>query len=498
VRRRIAEISGLLAGATAGVVIATSGLPGVALAQSDADRGALEQKLKDAISRKERLDAQQRDADERARSLREATVTLNRERAELNARLMKIARDVQDVERDLTRLEAELADREVREQFIKGTLSAQHAKIAKLLAAMQRMGRNPPPVIVTKRKDALSMVRSAMLLAHAFPELKGEADRLRRQLTELEVVTKEIRANRDQLRSKKIELAQLDGELNDQIAAKKRSITVQQSELAAVLREAEQIKREAADLDQLVARLDRAIGQNTGLDAYNRELARQDRERVTAPGRQPEPETKTALAPRVIPPAAPRPPVTTTPSAPELGVNRADRPAPTPPPITRPGVTLAPDSGPKSDTGRLEPAIRFSQAKGKLPLPVAGRQAIRFGEITPLKRASKGVVFETRANARITSPSDGWVVYAGPFRSYGQVLIINGGDGYHVLMAGMTRIDVQLGQFILASEPVGAMGSTPESAGGSAKPVLYVEFRKDGKPVDPDPWWSKGQQVAQR
>jgi septal ring factor EnvC (AmiA/AmiB activator) len=161
-------------------------------------------------------------------------------------------------------------------------------------------------------------------------------------------------------------------------------------------------------------------------------------------------------------------------------------------------VTLAPDSGPKSDTGRLEPAIRFSQAKGKLPLPVAGRQAIRFGEITPLKRASKGVVFETRANARITSPSDGWVVYAGPFRSYGQVLIINGGDGYHVLMAGMTRIDVQLGQFILASEPVGAMGSTPESAGGSAKPVLYVEFRKDGKPVDPDPWWSKGQQVAQR
>ena len=65
----------------------------------------------------------------------------------------------------------------------------------------------------------------------------------------------------------------------------------------------------------------------------------------------------------------------------------------------------------------------------------------------------------TRTGGQVSSPADGWVVYAGPFRSYGQLLIINAGDGYHVLLAGMERIDVQLGQFVLAGEPVAAMAS---------------------------------------
>lgn len=486
-----------LAAVIAAFVLAASTL--ATLAQSTEDRSALEQKLKDAVSKQERLKGERLEAEQRERDLREATITLNRERADLNQRLLKIGRDVQDVERELTTLEADLQQREVREQFIKGSLSAQHAKIAKLLAAMQRMGRNPPPVIVTKRKDALSMVRSAMLLAHAFPELQGEANRLRTQLTELEIVTKEIRANRDELRTKKIQLAQLDGELNDQIAAKKRSITVQQSELAAVLREAARIKRESANLDQFIAKLDKEIGRLTGLDAYNRELARQDRDAEQS--EQASRETDVALAEPIQPPAKksspPKPPASKTPPPSEFGVNQAER-RPAPPPITRPGTTFAPDDSGRSDPGRLAPSIRFSKAKGKLPFPVAGRAVINFGQETALKRRSKGVVFETRANARITSPADGWVVYAGAFRSYGQVLIVNAGDGYHVLMAGMARIDAQLGQFVLASEPVGSMGSATSGGGRASKPVLYVEFRNKGKPVDPSPWWSKGQQVAQR
>jgi septal ring factor EnvC (AmiA/AmiB activator) len=95
----------------------------------------------------------------------------------------------------------------------------------------------------------------------------------------------------------------------------------------------------------------------------------------------------------------------------------------------------------------------------------------------------------------VTSPCDGWVVYAGPFRSYGQLLIINAGGGYHVLLAGMERIDVQLGQFILAGEPVAMMASQRLASAGAtpvaaAQPVLYVEFRKEGTSIDPAPWWA--------
>jgi septal ring factor EnvC (AmiA/AmiB activator) len=79
-------------------------------------------------------------------------------------------------------------------------------------------------------------------------------------------------------------------------------------------------------------------------------------------------------------------------------------------------------------------------------------------------------------------------------------LILNVGGGYHVLLAGMERMTVDLGQFVLTGEPVAVMGSgtqvaSDSSAGsisviGSSQPVLYIEFRKDGTPVDPSPWWA--------
>jgi len=75
-------------------------------------------------------------------------------------------------------------------------------------------------------------------------------------------------------------------------------------------------------------------------------------------------------------------------------------------------------------------------------------------------------------------------------------LILNAGGGYHVVLAGMSRISVSLGQSVLAGEPIGAMGearvaSTSAAPNGNTGPELYIEFRKDGKPVDPTPWWAE-------
>jgi septal ring factor EnvC (AmiA/AmiB activator) len=106
----------------------------------------------------------------------------------------------------------------------------------------------------------------------------------------------------------------------------------------------------------------------------------------------------------------------------------------------------------------------------------------------------QGDMVATQSGAIVTAPSDGSVLYAGPFRSYGQLLILDAGDGYHVVLAGMGRINVTIGQSVLAGEPVGAMGNakvaSASAAAGSGGPELYVEFRKDGKPVDPAPWWA--------
>ena len=133
----------------------------------------------------------------------------------------------------------------------------------------------------------------------------------------------------------------------------------------------------------------------------------------------------------------------------------------------------------------------FLSLHGKVPLPVNGIKIKVYGAPDGLGGTEKGVSIATRAGAQVTAPADGWVVYAGPFRYYGQLLILNAGGGYHIVLAGMDRISVELGQFVLTGEPVAVMGNGSHLAAilatGSSQPVLYVEFRKDGTPVDPRP-----------
>jgi len=141
----------------------------------------------------------------------------------------------------------------------------------------------------------------------------------------------------------------------------------------------------------------------------------------------------------------------------------------------------------------MKPAVPFGQAKGLIKLPASGTIIRDYGDQDDLGIRSQGVAIETRAQAQVVSPSDGWVSYAGEFRSYGQLLIINAGGGYHILLAGMEEIYVRRGQFVLSGEPVASMGEATASesrSGNVANPSLYVEFRKNEEPIDPKPWWA--------
>ncbi|MEJ0097593.1 MAG: peptidoglycan DD-metalloendopeptidase family protein [Bauldia sp.] len=150
---------------------------------------------------------------------------------------------------------------------------------------------------------------------------------------------------------------------------------------------------------------------------------------------------------------------------------------------------------------RLTPKVAFASAKGLLPLPANGTETKAFGVDDGLGGKTQGISLATREGAVVSSPSDGWVVYAGPFRSYGQLLIINAGDGYHVLLAGMERIDVQLGQFVLAGEPVAAMASQKLASAapvdiGITQPCSISNSGKTGRRLirllgGPHPTWKR-------
>lgn len=422
---------------------------------------------------------------------------LNAEREKINARLVETAATIQKSEAQLTAIEDRMGELEAQEKMVRGSLSQRHGQISKLLSALQRMGRNPPPVLITKREDALQMVRSAMLLAAAFPGMRKQALELTDTLNDLMRVTGDIRSEGEKLRAETTRLSDMRTRLAGLMETKRQSITERQAELKDVRKSAEEISKSVTDLNELISKLDEAVTKNTALQAYEAETKQANAagDLTASPAAPPTP------APSTAPPSAPETAAGAPTSQQDTPVDVA---AVTPAPkvngnsvveLAPAGLSLVP-----GNAGRIKPAIAFHLAKAKLPLPAQGRRVLSFGEKTQYGATSKGMVIETRNGAQVTSPCDGWIVYAGDFRSYGKLLIINAGGGYHVLVAGLSQIDAQPGQFVLAAEPVGTMsGATtrdPGSAPASA-PVLYIEFRKDGEPINPDPWWVERHQKAQ-
>ena len=429
---------------------------------------------------KKKLEARRKELEtvqKRTKSLQSDVKSLAAERESLNTKLVDTATHIKDSEGELTSIETRLTDLTAQETELKGSLNQRHGQISKLLGALQRMGRNPPPILITQREDALKMVRSAMLVAAAFPELGKQARELAERLTNLANVLTEIRTKREQLKAEMKRLDDSRTSLAGLLETKKASLDERQSELKTMQTAAANISESVTDLNELIVRLDQAVKDNTALGDYEKETK-------AAAEKQANEASQSAAAPDAStskdgtkPGAGPAPPRSTSNDVVELA----------------PGTTLG-------SPGRIKPEIPFAVATGRLPLPAQGRQVLKFGEKTQYGGQSKGIVLETRLGAQVTSPCDGWIVYAGEFRSYGQLLIINAGGGYHVLLAGLSQIDVQPGQFVLAAEPVGTMNGWSMQAQPAAvnnAPVLYVEFRKDGTPIDPDPWWVSGHQKVQ-
>jgi len=156
------------------------------------------------------------------------------------------------------------------------------------------------------------------------------------------------------------------------------------------------------------------------------------------------------------------------------------------------GEELDPDLDTENKPQLVPIDEHFSRQRGQLHLPVSGIKIQSFEK----KRQGDfyGELYETASGALVITPVDGVVRYAGSFRSYGHLLILDIGENYHLVLAGMGQIHVQQGQILLAGEPVGMMPvpqpSESQDNGEQVAPTLYVELRKDGTPIDPTPWWA--------
>ncbi|QKC94378.1 murein hydrolase activator EnvC family protein [Mesorhizobium sp. NZP2298] len=380
---------------------------------------------------------------ERLAKLAADIAAVKKDHASITAALIQSAMTEQKLGQDIEDIGAKLEGLKGQQQKIRASLVARRDVLAEVLGALQRMGLNPPPAILVKPEDALSSVRSAILLGAVVPELRQQTDRLLADLKEQTRVTASIEAERARLTEAVGEQVAEKKRLGMLLEAKQKLEADTQAQMAAEQQRSEQLAAKASSLKDLIASLE----------------AQADKTR------------KAADAAKVA-------------AAGQAGDDK-----------TGGDTTASLAAIPVPEGNRLTATAPFSALQGQIALPVTGRIKRRFGADDGNGAVMLGDMLATQSGAIVTAPADGNVLYAGPFRSYGQLLILNAGDGYHVVLAGMSRISVVTGQSVLAGEPVGAMGearvaSTSVSKNANATPELYVEFRKDGKPVDPAPWWA--------
>ncbi len=405
-----------------------------------------------------RRDATQADLDQLARDIkvsqeRQAEIAreiaaLDKDGPRLNEALVASAGREREAESSVATSERRIAALALDADTVRVSLAANRAALAEVLAALQRIGRSPPPAVLVRPEDALASVRSAILIGAVVPEMRDAVDKVASDLTRLVTLRDQSSAERDRFRQAVTDLKDEQTRIERLLDERKRNRGEQEKRLEDERRRVQDLTDKATSLRDLVARLDTDPATLRGA--------------VPAGPTKPDDGAQTRLA-AVEPNAPSKPP---------------DQKSVTP----EPGGTV-----------RLQPAIRFADAKGRFGMPVVGKITKTFGEDDGMGGSMKGIRLAAREGGRVTSPCDGSVMFTGTFRSYGKLLIIDGGDGYHVVMAGMDRIDVERGQFVLAGEPVGVMAMPRMASNASdmapAAPVLYVEFRKDNTSIDPAPWW---------
>jgi septal ring factor EnvC (AmiA/AmiB activator) len=326
----------------------------------------------------------------------------------LQGELITAAKDVQDREEELVKLEKRLAALESLEQEKTARLTAHRGDMSALLGALERLSVEPRETLILGWRSPLDTVITAQLLGFAVPPIEAKARRLRQELDDIAQLRAQTLRQRQDITAATLTLKTARASLEELVALKAGLRQTTDAERAAAADRVRALTEQADDLRELLA---------------------------------------------ALPPAT------------------------TPQPNNSAGPTA---------TLRLEPPkdlkIFPTRAIGVTP-PVRGVLVTHFGEKGSDGSVSQGVEFETLPEAQIVAPHDGQIVFRGPFRGYGEILIMEHRGGYHTLLCGLGRVDVVVGQWLLAGEPVGITESPKD---GKAR--LYVELRRNGRPIDPWPW----------
>ncbi len=369
-----------------------------------------------------RIEAQLRQERQTQQEAKRKSSELAGEIKNVQKQMVRSAKAVREKESLLEKLRAQLVELEQREKELKDNLALSDKQMVGLVTALQTLALRPDEVVFLEPQSPIMHLRSRKLLNYALPQVRMSNDKFLKDLSELSETKKKIEKQTQNVKTTQAQLNKRATQMNKLIRQKsllqaQYDATHQKSKKRVV-----SLANQAKDLKELLEKLEAEKKRRAAEQA--RIKAQQEKERLAANQR--------------------------------------------------------------AETVESEPVVRlpkgkFKKAKGSLSYPVRGRIVERFNDITSAGLHAKGLTIEAPGGSTVMNPYHGVVLFSGPFKSYGQLLIIDNGDDYLTLLAGMESMNVSEGQELLAGEPVGRLKS------GTGR--LYMEIRHKGQAIDPKPWF---------
>jgi septal ring factor EnvC (AmiA/AmiB activator) len=356
-----------------------------------------------------------------------AAAAAEQERA-LAAQRVAAATRLREAEDALAAAAAAVADLEQRRAAAEARLATRAADLVPMLPVIERLSLYPAETLLAVPMPPEEAVRGAIVLAALTHAIAEDAAQLRAEQEEVSALKAKLDAALPALERAEAEQRQRAAALDAALQASRQTRAEAEDAAAEAARRAAEDAARANDLRSALERI----------EADRRLAEARAREQAAAAGRRRQ-EAAAAAA-------------------------RARQEA------------LARPAGP----GVGEP-------RGQLTSPVAGSVVRTFGQETGAGPAS-GLTFQAPPGARVVSPCGGRVAFAGPFRSYGLLVIVDCGGGWHFVLAGLDRLDTAAGRPVAAGEPVGAMPAWDPRSPAASRPGLYVELRRNGEPVNPAPF----------
>ncbi|MBR1648990.1 MAG: peptidoglycan DD-metalloendopeptidase family protein [Alphaproteobacteria bacterium] len=353
--------------------------------------------------------------------------------------MVQRAKQIQNIEDKTSDMEKQLLKLQEELKAAEESFASEDENLIKTLYALQNLALKPTESLFVLPLTPVEIIRSAMLLRETVPFLDEQAAIIRAKLEGITEKKQKIEKQISQIAAGKEKLKKEHEQMRKMMAQKSEMQKKLQTQTKETQQKIKQLADQAKDIKELLDKLERERAAMAKMEKIRREKERREREELEAYRKEREQESQKVRE------------------------------------------TSSDDLIKSKPEFIKEVGKSFAKARGKLSKPARGPVVVTYGEETSKGVTSKGISIKTRSQAQVISPYDGAVIFAGPFRGYGKLIIVEHGEGYMSLLAGLENIDCEVGQMLLAGEPVGQMPDSEDAH-------LYVELRKNNKPIDPQAW----------